>query len=93
MWWILVEILVLTRKKTNPLKKGKGKQTKNPEELWNMLIRATFMVVHSNSLNSQIYDRIATLSPSSNLFTAISIHVIAEVENFTMKVTLVHQDI
>ena len=75
------------KKKTNPLKKGKGKQTKNPEELRIMLIRATFMVVQSNSLNSQIHRQIATLPPSSNSFTAISLHIIAEVENFTIKVT------
>ena len=73
---------------TNPLKKGKEKQTKNPKNLWDMLIRATFMVVQFNSLNSPIHHRIATLLPSSNSFTGMSPHVIAAVENFTIKVTL-----
>ena len=81
------------QRKTNPLKKGKGKQTKNPKNLWDMLIRATFMVVQFNSLNSPIHHRIATLLPSSNSFTGMSPHVIAAVEKFTIKVTLTHQEI
>ena len=81
------------QKKSKPTQKRKGKANKNSGRVMNMLIRATFMVVQSNSLNSQIYHQIATLPSSSNLFTAISIHVIAEVENFTMKVTLAHQEI
>ena len=54
-WWRLVEILMLPRKKPNPRKKGRGKQTKNPKKLWNMLIRAAFMVVQFDSLIRHCY--------------------------------------
>ena len=73
MWWILAEILMLARKKPNPLKKGKVERTKNPKKLWNMLIRVTFMVVQFNSLNSQVHHRMATLLPFSNSFTGMSL--------------------
>ena len=89
----LVEILMPARKKPNLLKKGKGKQTKNPKNLWNILICATFMIVQFNSLNSQIHHRIAILLPYLNSFTGMSPHVVAAVENFTIKVTLTHREI
>ena len=74
-------------------RKGKGKQTTNPKKLGNMLIRSMFMAVHFNRLNSQFHHRMTTLLPSSNSFTVMSSHIIAAVENFSIKFTLTHLEI
>ena len=66
------------------------KQTTNTKKLGNMPIRAMFMAVQFNSLNSQIHHRMATLLTSSDSFAVMSSHIIAAVENFTIMVTLTH---
>ena len=84
---------MLARKKNKSTQKRKVKANKKPEKVMKHVDPCDACGSPVQQPKQLYPPPMATLLPFSNSFTGMSLHVIAAVQNFTIKVTLTHQEI